>query len=171
MTQNIGVLEHSRYFVLTITNSINNGLQNALLSVMMFTVLREIVRRAAVRLRLRAAWADYLTAAIVLVLMMAIQLAQNSSDRAHLWLQAIYQLAFLLTFMIVLLRYGLLATFVMFTANSLTTRMPLTLNGATLYSGPAWLTLGLLFATAGLGVWLARGGEPMFGTAVAAEAR
>jgi hypothetical protein len=39
------------------------------------------------------------------------------------------------------------------------------------YSGPAWLTLGLLFGVAILGLWMARGGEPVFGTAVAVEAR
>jgi eukaryotic-like serine/threonine-protein kinase len=171
MTSNLGVFEHSRYFVLTITTSINNGLQNALLSVMIFTVLREIVKRVASRLGYRSASTDYVTAAVVLLLMIALQLVQGDSDRAHLWLTGLYQFAFLLTFVIVLLRYGLLATFVMFTANALTMRMPLTLSGATLYSGSAWLTLGLLFAVAGLGLWMARGGEPVLGTVMAAEAR
>ena len=157
--------------VLNITTSINNGLQNALLSVMIFTVLREIVKRGALRLGFRSASTDYVTAAVVLLLMIALQLVQGDSDRAHLGLAVLYTFAVLLIFVIVLLRYGLLATFVMFTANALTMRMPLTLNGASLYSGPAWLTLGLLFALAALGLWMARGGEPMFGTAVAAEAR
>jgi hypothetical protein len=66
MTSSVGVFEHSRYFVLTITNSINNGLQNALLSVMVFTVLREIVKRGASRLGFRSASTDYVTAAVVL---------------------------------------------------------------------------------------------------------
>ena len=170
LTSNVGVFEHSRYFVLTIMTSINNGLQNALLSVMMFTVLREIVKRGASRIGVRSAWSGYVTAAVVLILMIALQVAQES-NRAHLGLTVLYQLAYLLTFVIVLLRFGLLATFVMFTANTLTMRMPLTLNSGSLYSGPAWLTLGLLFGVATLGFWMARGGEPMFGTAVAAEAR
>jgi Protein kinase domain len=171
MTSNVGVLEHSRYFVLNITTSINNGLQNALLSVMIFTVLRELVKRGASRLGFRSASTDYVTAAVVLLLMIALQLAQGDSDRAHLGLAVLYTFAVLLTFVIVLLRYGLLATFVMFTANSLTIRMPLTLNSGSLYSGPAWLTLGLLFGVATLGFWMARGGEPVLGTAMAAEAR
>ena len=102
--------------------------------------------------------------------MIALQVAQES-NRTHLGLTVLYQLAYLLTFVIVLLRFGLLATFVMFTANTLTMRMPLTLNSGSLYSGQAWLTLGLLFGVATLGFWMARGGEPMFGTGVAAEAR
>jgi hypothetical protein len=167
----VGVFEHSRYFVLTFTNSINQGLQNALLSVMIFTILREIVKRAAARLGLRSASTDYVTAIVVLLLMVALQLVQRDSDQAHLGLAVLYQLAFLLTFIVVLLRYGLFATFVMFTANALTLRMPLTLSGAALYSGTAWLTLGVLFGVAALGLWLARAGEPILGTTAVAEAR
>ena len=147
ITPRVGVLEHSRYFVLTITNRINNGLQNALLSVMMFTVLREVVRRGASRLGFRTA-SDRLRDG---------RGRAPPADRPSGWCRGIpiapisgspcsTRSSSSLIFLFVLLRYGLLATFVMFTANALTMRMPLTLNGANLYAGPAWLMLGLLFA-------------------------
>jgi hypothetical protein len=165
------VLEHSRYFGLAIANALNNGLQNALISVMMFTVLREIVRRTAARVGLRQTWTDYLAAIVVLAAMTSIGVVNNDSDRAHLGLALLYQFTFIVTFLGVLLRYGLLATVVTFTANAIADRMPLTLNSASLYAGPAWLVIGLLFAVAALGLWMARGGERMFGSGPFAETR
>jgi len=65
----------------------------------------------------------------------------------------------------VLLRYGLLASVIMFTIHSLTLRMPLTLVESSLYAGAAWLTMAIVFAFALVGVWMARGAEPMFARA------
>ena len=56
----------------------------------MFTVLREIVKRGTSRLGFRSAWSDYVTAAVVLLLMIALQLVQGDSDRAHLGLDGLY---------------------------------------------------------------------------------
>ncbi|HVQ41996.1 MAG TPA: protein kinase, partial [Vicinamibacterales bacterium] len=57
-----GMLEHNRYFLLTIASTLNNGLQNALLTVMMFTVLREIVKRGLTRLKRKWLSPDYVAA-------------------------------------------------------------------------------------------------------------
>jgi hypothetical protein len=76
-----------------------------------------------------------------------------------------YETLFACVFLTVLLRYGLLASVVMFTIHSLTLRMPLTLVESSLYAGAAWLTMAIVFALALAGVWMARGGEPMFGRA------
>lgn len=164
MTPSVGILEHSRYFLLMITNSINNGLQNALLSVMVFAMLREFVRRTAARVKFRWVPADYVAASVALVLMALVNIGISGSERDHLGLLLAYQLASVGVFLLILLRFGLLATFVMFTTNILTERMPLTLQSDSLYSGPAWLMLGLILGVAGLGLWMARGDEPVFGT-------
>jgi hypothetical protein len=163
----VGVLEHTRYFLLTITGSINNGLQGALLTAMMFTIFREVVRRAAARLKFERVSADYLAAGLALVLIAVVGTLFNSDELSQLWFVAVYQIVVSVVFFVVLLRFGLLATVVMFTINSLTTRMPLTLRSASLYSGSAWITLALVFATATIGLWMARAGEPMFAKAVA----
>jgi hypothetical protein len=166
----VGVLEHTRYFLLVITISINNGLQAALLTVMMFTVFREIVRRLAARLKFQRVSADYLAAGLALLLVALVGVALSFNDTSQLWLVAIYQVVVAIVFLAVLLRFGLFATVVMFTISALTMRMPLTMRAESLYSGTAWLTLGLVFAISALGLWMARAGEPIFGKAVS-EAR
>ena len=163
LTSNLGALEHTRYFVLTITNSLNNGLQNALLSVMMFTLVREIIKRVLGRLAPSRWSTDAISAGIAITALTLIRLAESPVGPPRLWLVGAYEILSAAVFLFVLARYGLLATVVMYTINALTMRMPLTLRHESLYAGPAWVTLGLVLAVAALGLWLARAGEPLFG--------
>ena len=55
--------------------------------------------------------------------------------------------------------YGLLATVVMFTISALSQRTSLTPESSSLYAGPAWVMLGLIFAVALTGFRMARHGE------------
>ena len=112
MSTSTGVLEHARYFVLTITNGMNYGLQNALLGVMMFTIARELIKRLLARVTRKQLAVDYIAAAIALLLMTLFRLADSSIEPAQLWLAALYQIAGSGLFLFVLLRYGLLATVV-----------------------------------------------------------
>ena len=77
LTSNLGALEHTRYFVLTITNSLNNGLQNALLSVMMFTLVREIIKRVLGRLAPSRWSTDAISAGIAITALTLIRLAES----------------------------------------------------------------------------------------------
>jgi hypothetical protein len=61
--------------------------------------------------------------------------------------------------MTVLMRFGLFAVVVMTTTNMLISRTPLTLQSTQLYAGPGWLMLGVIFATAAVGLWMARRSE------------
>ena len=162
MITSTGVLEHARYFVLTITNGVNYGLQNALLGVMMFTIARELIKRLLARVTPKRLSVDYIAAAIALLLMTLFRLADSSIEPAQLWLAALYQIAGSGLFLFVLLRYGLLATVIAYTVSSLTLRAPLTLRSESLYAGSAWLMLGLVFAIAAVGLWWARADEPIF---------
>ena len=162
LTSNLGALEHTRYFVLTITNSVNNGLQNALLSVMMFTLVREVIKRVLGRLAPSRWSTDAISAGIAITALTLIRLAESPAGPPRLWLVSAYEILSAAVFLFALARYGLLATVVMYTINALTMRMPLTLRHESLYAGPAWVMLGLVLAVAALGLWLARAGEPLF---------
>jgi predicted Ser/Thr protein kinase len=161
----LAVLEHTRYFIPTITSSMNNGLQNALISVMFFTIFREIVRRFTMPLNLKRVSPETVAAGLALLLTALIGMALSSNEHTPLWLRAVEQCVGAVVFLVVLLRYGLLATAVGFTINSLAGRMLLTLNPDALYSGSSLVALALIFAVALLGLWMARAGEPMFGKA------
>ena len=158
-----GVLEHFRYYILTVNNAVNSGLQNALLSVLVFTLFREGVRRLLVRIKLQRLSHDYATAAIAVVAVTLFRAVDASFTGGQAWLLAGYQAMTSAVVLAVLLRFGLLATVVMSIVSALTTLMPLTLRSTSLYAGTSWLTLGLLFAMAALGLWFARAGEPLFG--------
>ena len=164
MRPELGVLEHNRYFLLTIATTLNNGLQNALLTVMMFTVLREIVKRALTRLKGKWLSPDYVAATIALVFLVFLGIVNNENGLTNVGVQALLQLVTSGVFLIVLLRFGLFATVVMYTTNALAMRTPLTLQSSALYAGPAWVMLGVLFAIAALGFWMAtRREEPYLG--------
>jgi protein kinase-like protein len=154
-TPGLGVIEHSRYFAVSILTSLNNGLQNALLGVLAFTMFREVVRRMAAHVKLRRVSPDTLTAIVTLALLTMMNIAMSEWD--HLWVALVYQVASLTVFMVVLLRFGLLATFVMFTVSVLTSRIPLTLRPPAIYAGPAWLTMAMILGVAAAGLWMARG--------------
>jgi serine/threonine-protein kinase len=159
MRPELGVLEHNRYFLLTIASTLNNGLQNALLTVMMFTVLREIVKRALTRLTGKWVSPDYVAATIALAFLALLGLVNNEYGQTMVGAMAVLQVVSIGVFLLVLLRFGLLATVVMYTTNALAMRTPLTLKSAALYSGPAWVMLGVIFAIAAVGFWMARKSE------------
>jgi len=164
-TPNIGTIDHSRYFVLTITGALNNGIQSGLLEGMAFTVFREIILRLLNRLRVARVSATFVTAVLVLVIVVLVEAAESRATPREVGLLVAYEILFACVFLTVLLRYGLLASVIMFTIHSLTLRMPLTLVESSLYAGAAWLTMAIVFAFALVGVWMARGAEPMFARA------
>ena len=159
MRPETGMLEHNRYFLLTIASTLNNGLQNALLTVMMFTVLREIVKRGLTRLKGKWLSPDYVAATIALAFLVFLGIVNNQNGQTNLGMLALLQLATSGVFLIVLLRFGLFATVVMYTTNALATRTPLTLRSEALYFGLAWVMLGFIFAIAAVGFWMARRNE------------
>jgi hypothetical protein len=71
------------------------------------------------------------------------------------WLDVGYQAVSTTLVLLVLLRIGIFGSAVMFFANFLLLRVPLTLDGSALYSPEAWFTLGGLIALAGTGFWMA----------------
>jgi predicted Ser/Thr protein kinase len=155
LTPSLGPLEHSRYFVLVFTNSLNRGLQNALIGAMAFTVIREIARRVLQWRRVTRISADMVAALIVLALFSLLQLVEKSGHPNEMWLGLAYEFVTNILLLVVLLRFGLLASVAMFTISVLTKQMPLTLHPANLHFGVAWLTLGVVFALMLAGVWLA----------------
>jgi hypothetical protein len=158
-TPSTGAFEHTRYLVLLIPNTLNNGLQNALLSVLAFTVFREFVKRVLSRVKSRWISPDYLSAGLALLFTVFISLVESPTTRNQLWLNGLLQLASSGVFLLVLLRFGMLATVVMYTIEALAQRAPLTLQSNSLYAGPAWTLLGFIFLVAVAGLWMARRGD------------
>jgi len=95
-------------------------------------------------------------AAIALAFLVFLGTVDNENSQTNFGMLVLLQLVSAGVFLIVLLRFGLFATVVMYTVNALAVRTPLTLQSAALYSGPAWVMLGLIFAIAVLGFWMAR---------------
>jgi len=155
-TPDTGVLEHVRYFVLMIPSAINGGLQNALLSALAFTGFREIMKRGIIRLKVRWLSPDYVSAGAALAFSVLISIIERQASPSHLWLYGLFELASSGVFVFVLLRFGMLATVAMYTIHALATRSALTLQSSSLYYGSSWVTLGLIFAVAAVGLWMAR---------------
>ncbi len=153
------VLEHSRYFLLTIGQTINNGFQNGLLSVMAFTVFRELIKRGLGRLALKRISPDVIAGVLALAFLMFIQLVDKQGEKSHLLLVAPFMLLSSCVFLVVLLRFGLFAVVVMYTVNAMSGRMPMTLQPTRTYAGAAWLALGVILALAAAGFWMARRGD------------
>ena len=164
MTPETGMLEHNRFVLLTIASTLNNGLQNALLTVMMFTVFRELVKRGLMWLNRKWLSPDYVAAALALAFLVFLGTVNNETGQTNLGVLALLQLVSSGVFLIVLLRFGLFATVVMYTTNALAMRTPLTLQSSALYSGTAWVMLGFIFAIALLGFWMARRTEEPYPT-------
>jgi hypothetical protein len=154
-----GPFEHTRYLLVMIPQALNSGLQNALLSVLAFTGFRELVKRGLTRLKSRWVSPDYVAAGLALLLMVFIGVVESTTDRNHILLNGLLVLATSGMFLIVLLRFGMLATVVMYTINGLAQRAPLTLQSNSLYAGPAWTLLGFIFLVALAGLWMARRGD------------
>ena len=57
--------------------------------------------------------------------------------------------------LVLLVRTGIFATFMMFFVNYVLLRVPLTFNGDALYAGVAWFTIAWLMALAAAGFWMA----------------
>ena len=154
-----GPFEHTRYLLVMIPQALNSGLQNALLSVMAFTGFRELVKRGLTRLKQQWVSPDYLAAGLALLLLVFISLVESPTNRNHLVLNGLLELATSGIFLVVLLRFGMLATVVMYSISALCQRAPLTLQSNSLYAGPAWTVLGFIFLVALAGLWMARRGD------------
>jgi hypothetical protein len=155
-TPSTGAFEHTRYLLMLLPQALNNGLQNALLGVLAFTGFRELVKRGLNRVKSRWLSPDYVSAGLALLLLMFISLMDRPVDRQHLWLNGLFELATSGMFLFVLLRFGMLATVVMYTTQALAQRAPLTLQQSRLYAGEGWTLLGLIFLIAIAGMWMAR---------------
>jgi serine/threonine-protein kinase len=158
-TPSTGPFEHTRYLLLLIPNTLNQGLQNALLSVLAFTGFRELVKRGLTRVKSRWVSPDYLAAGFALLFMVFISLVESPTNRNHLVLNGLLELATSGIFLVMLLRFGMLATVVMYTIQRLSQTAPLTLQSNSLYAGPAWTLLGFIFLVALAGLWMARRGD------------
>ena len=155
-TPSTGAFEHTRYLLMLIPQTLNNGLQNALLSALAFTGFRELVKRGLNRVKSRWLSPDYVAAGLALLFMVFISLAESPADRDHLLLNGLLELATSGIFLVVLLRFGMLATVVMYTVSALSQRAPLTLQQSALYAGEGWTLLGYMFLIAVAGLWMAR---------------
>ncbi len=155
-TPSTGPIEHMRYLLLLLPNSLNSGLQNALLSVMAFTGFRELIKRILQKATARMISPDVVAAILALAFLMLLNLAESDVDGDQLWLVLLLQFASSGLFLLVLFRYGLFATAVMYFIATLAQRVPLTLQPASLYAGSGWTMMGFMLAMGLAGIWMAR---------------
>jgi predicted Ser/Thr protein kinase len=167
-TTDLGAIMSARAFIGTLLNCLNVGLQNAIITVFEFASLRalfEWVSGTSVRWAGRRwAWAGKLAMSddtsdrvfVVLAVATATILSVlGSAAASQRLLDASYQAVSTTLILLVLLRIGIFGSAIMFFANFLLLRVPLTLDGSALYSPEAWFTLGGLIALAGTGFWMA----------------
>jgi Protein kinase domain len=156
----ITAIQSARFFAQALLNCLSEGLQNALIWFLVFALARDLIRRLAPKL------SDVWVAAVVALLLTAV----FAGDFSRGWIFVAILGAETILAIVVMLRLGVFAAFVMYAVNAVTTRLPLTLDGTRIYAANAWFTLGLLFALAAAGLWMARAGEPLFGAAPARRA-
>ena len=140
---NTGMLEHPRYFLVTMASSVNQGLQNALLSVLTFTILREVMKRLASRVKARWASSDYAAAGLTIVIMTLIETRGRASRQTCGWRATPSSRR--VCFWPCCCATACSRWSSCHTINSMVARTPLTLRGESLYALPAWLMLGVVF--------------------------
>jgi hypothetical protein len=155
----INTLLGGRLLVLSWLGALNSGLQSGLISVLEFALIRELVQRICGRFGLSRSTADKVAAGLIIVV--STMLATDGTS----WLAPVSGAIVISLTLFVILRVGLLAAVAMFVVQIITVRVPLTLDGSALYGANAWMTLGAIVVVAGIGFWLARAGEPLFGKA------
>ncbi|HKV98343.1 MAG TPA: serine/threonine-protein kinase [Vicinamibacterales bacterium] len=139
-----------RNLVLTLLGCASNGLQNGLLSVLQLALVRELMLRLIRPLNVKRA--DLLAFALAAV---ALTIFNQINTGAGWWVTGIYNGLSTSLVLIALLRIGLLASTIMFTANVIIERMPLTLDSTKFYAAPGWAALALLAGVAAVGYSLA----------------
>ncbi len=176
-TTDLGPLLNARGIIGTFLTSLNVGLQNALITVFEFAVLRaffEWVTHSGMRWSGRRwKWAGrlsmsdktservFLGLTVTAVTILSVVGSGAASQRL---LDACYRAISTTLILFVLLRIGIFASAIMFFVNFVLLRMPLTFDGSALYASGAWITVAGIIALAAAGVWMARAGEPLFGT-------
>ncbi len=141
-----------REMMLTTLGALNNGLQNALLTALEFSLTRELVLR--ITRRLAPGGADWIPTAVAVAVITMLSAAGNDLND---WLSIVlYSVIGMSLVLLVLLRVGLLALTVMMFVSVLLQRAPLTIEGSKFYAANGWLVVGLVFALAAAGLWMAR---------------
>jgi hypothetical protein len=138
------------------------ALLNSLLGAFLFATIRRWLGALAGRTSQR--WIGSLWLVAILGIACAVLLDKSSGiDATYPLLDLAFTAVMMLGMAVVIFRFGLLATivasFVVGIAN-----LPFTLDPSKIYAGPSWLAMAVVTALAIVGFWLARAGEPLFGT-------
>ena len=139
-----------RSLLLSLLGCVNNGLQNGLLSVLELALARELMLRLVRPLNFKRA--DLVAFALAVA---ALTLVNQIDSGSGWWVTGLYDGLSYSLVLILMLRIGLLASTVMFMANVVVVRMPLTLDSTKFYAAHGWVALALLFGLAAAGYVLA----------------
>ncbi len=150
-----------RSAVLTLLGGINNGLQSALFVMFEFALIRDVVMRIARRRRGAAAvaggdWNTGQTVRLVVAMIVVTAIGNLGNMGDSWWVIVLVSSIETALGLLVLIRAGLLPATVMFMADVILQRMPLTIDSAKFFAGAGWLAIALVAGVAVLGAWLAR---------------
>jgi serine/threonine-protein kinase len=160
----LGALLGLRPFIAAVLNSANAGVQSGLLTVLAVAMLRFFVQRVAVRFKLQRLPLDAMTSAIAIAVVTIFVAIDYTGDMRHMWVPMLTAELGLIVILYLVTRVGVLAAVFAYFVNTLTNRIPLTLDGSRFYAGQGWIVLLALLVLAAIGLKWARAGEPMFGT-------
>ena len=149
----VSTLLGTRWFLLSLLGCANNGLQNGLISILQLALVRELMLQI-VR-RISPARAESVASALAVTLTVLINNLNNLSFAGAWWGSVLFDMVESALVLSLMLRIGLLATTVMFTASVIVDRMPLTLDASKFYAANGWFALALLFGVAAAGYVLA----------------
>jgi hypothetical protein len=155
-----------RSLIATITNAPFNALMNGMISMLMLSLIRQGIRGLAGLTSgpVSRLIGSNVTIGLATLVLFVIVVKRNSVSPLYPWLDVAFTVVLLASLLAVALRFGLFALIVAFLVLNLAGDAPLTLDGAKLYAGPAWFLMAGIAALGAVGIWMARAGQPLFGS-------
>jgi serine/threonine-protein kinase len=154
----VNALVSPRFALSFIVANIDWALQNAMLTTALLAILRQVTRSITVA-----------TVVTILVLVL-LSNRQTSLATGHLWLDLSFIASIVAISIFVLRRFGLFAMVVTNYVTNIGNAFPLTLDGSRIYATQGFFVMAFIAALAGLGLWMARAGEPLLSPAASKPA-
>ncbi|HEX7780347.1 MAG TPA: serine/threonine-protein kinase, partial [Vicinamibacterales bacterium] len=155
-----------RSVLASIANAPANALLNGMIVMLMVSLIRQGVRGLASLTRgpVARVIGSNATFAIVTLVLFVIIVKRNSLSPLYPALDIASTVVLLGCMLLVALRFGLFALIVAFLVLDLGGNAPLTLDSSRIYAGVAWFFTAVIASLAIVGIWMARAGQPLFGT-------
>ena len=155
-----------RNVLATIASTPANALLNGMIVMLMVSLIRQGIRALAGLTSgpVARVVGSNVTVAIVTLVLFVIIVKRNSLSPLYPVLDIVSTAVLLCCMLLVALRFGLFALIVAFLVLDLGGNAPLTLDNSRIYAGAAWFFTAVIASLGVAGIWMARAGQPLFGT-------